>query len=68
MAGNVVCNIIAAALDVFSFTLLIPFLNALFGQATADPDDIGWRQPDPADAFGRRVSRSDDPTSDRSAR
>ena len=32
MLGVVVCNIGAAVLDVFSFTLLIPFLNALFGQ------------------------------------
>ena len=30
MAGNIACNLIAAALDGFSFTLLIPFLNALF--------------------------------------
>ncbi|HZF68612.1 MAG TPA: ABC transporter ATP-binding protein [Gemmatirosa sp.] len=33
MAGAVVCNIGAAAADVFAFTLLIPFLNALFGLA-----------------------------------
>ena len=32
MAGNIVFNLIAAALDGFSFTLLIPFLNALFQQ------------------------------------
>ncbi len=31
MVGTVACNIVAAALDVFSFTLLVPFLNALFG-------------------------------------
>lgn len=31
MLGTIACNIIAAALDVFSFTLLVPFLNALFG-------------------------------------
>ncbi len=30
MAGTIACNVIAAALDVFSFTLLVPFLNALF--------------------------------------
>ncbi len=30
MAGTIVCNVLAAALDVFSFTLLVPFLNALF--------------------------------------
>jgi subfamily B ATP-binding cassette protein MsbA len=32
LAGTVACNIAAAVLDVFSFTLLIPFLNQLFGQ------------------------------------
>ena len=32
MLGVVACNIGAAVLDVFSFTLLIPFLNALFRQ------------------------------------
>jgi len=41
LAGNVVCNIIAAALDGFSFTLLIPFLNKLNGKSTAIPD-IGF--------------------------
>ena len=35
MAVTVGCNIGAALLDVFSFTLLIPFLDALFGTATA---------------------------------
>jgi len=32
MAGTVICNIIAAVLDVFSLTLLIPFLDQLFNQ------------------------------------
>jgi len=32
MAGTVACNIAAAVLDVFSFTLLIPFLDQLFKQ------------------------------------
>jgi ATP-binding cassette, subfamily B, bacterial MsbA len=30
MVGTIVCNLAAAVLDVFSVTLLIPFLNALF--------------------------------------
>lgn len=30
MVGTIACNIVAAGLDVFSFTLLVPFLNALF--------------------------------------
>ncbi len=34
MAGTVACNIAAAILDVFSFTLLIPFLDAIFGTET----------------------------------
>ena len=32
MGGTVACNIAAAVLDVFSFTLLIPFLDRLFNQ------------------------------------
>jgi ATP-binding cassette, subfamily B, bacterial MsbA len=32
MAGNIVFNILAAALDVFAFTLLIPFLSQIFRQ------------------------------------
>ena len=32
MAGAVACNVGAAVADVFAFTLLIPFLNRLFGQ------------------------------------
>jgi len=34
MSATVACNIGAALLDVFSFTLLIPFLDALFGTQT----------------------------------
>jgi hypothetical protein len=37
MAGTIGCNIVAAALDVLSFTLLVPFLNALFGAAQLIP-------------------------------
>ena len=32
MAGTVACNVAAALLDVFSFTLLVPFLDKLFDQ------------------------------------
>ena len=32
MVGPIACNVIAAVLDVFSFTLLVPFLNAWFGE------------------------------------
>ena len=34
MAGTIACNFAAAALDVFSFTLLVPFLDRLFNQAS----------------------------------
>jgi len=33
LAGAVLANVGAAVMDVFAFTLLIPFLSALFGQA-----------------------------------
>ena len=32
MAGTVVCNVGVAVMDVFTFTLLMPFLSALFGE------------------------------------
>ena len=35
----VILNLLAAVLDVFSFTLLIPFLQALFGQEKLLPGD-----------------------------
>src|SRR5687767_14835780 len=63
MAGTIACNVIAAALDVFSLTLLVPFLNALFGQSqlipTGSPSWISRLQEqlvgrflDPADRLG----------------
>src|SRR5262245_50204395 len=42
MAGNVACSLIAAGLDVFSFTLLIPFLDALFQSHSFLPAKAGW--------------------------
>jgi subfamily B ATP-binding cassette protein MsbA len=41
MAGNIVCNLIAAVLGVFSYTLLIPFLNALFQKSSLLPVNAG---------------------------
>jgi subfamily B ATP-binding cassette protein MsbA len=41
LAGNILANVTAATLDVFAFTLLIPFLNTLFGKTDALPD-LGW--------------------------
>lgn len=58
---TVTTNVLAAVLDVFSFTLLIPFLNALFGEPplTDKPGlvndllhvTVGWFL-DPADKMG----------------
>ncbi|MBX3133921.1 MAG: ABC transporter ATP-binding protein [Gemmatimonadaceae bacterium] len=42
LAGNVLFNVIAAALDGIAFTLLIPFLNTLFGLPNAIAQDMGW--------------------------
>jgi ATP-binding cassette, subfamily B, bacterial MsbA len=42
MVGTIACNIVAAALDVFSFTLLVPFLNALFGAPSFIPRSSSW--------------------------
>ncbi len=57
MAAVVTANILAALLDVLSFTLLIPFLDRIFG-STTNPGPITavqqWligRFHDPADAF-----------------
>ena len=42
MVGTIACNVIAAALDVFSLTLLVPFLNALFGAPSFIPRTSSW--------------------------
>ena len=42
MTGNIVANVVAAALDAFVFTLLIPFLNALFKQTGNLITTEGW--------------------------
>ena len=39
MAGAVACNAAAAAMDVFAFTLLIPFLNVMFQQPPLGGDN-----------------------------
>ena len=41
MAGTIAANVAAAALDAFSFALLIPFLNTLFDQPPL-PLKAGW--------------------------
>ena len=42
MAGTIACSVGAAALDTFAFALLIPFLDALFGEQSLLPDKAGW--------------------------
>ncbi len=42
MAGNIVANVVAAGLDAFVFTLLIPFLNAIFKQQGSLITAPGW--------------------------
>ena len=44
MAGTVACNVVAALLDVFSFTLLVPFLNRVFDQPTLATPIEGLQQ------------------------
>jgi len=44
MAGTVACNVAAALLDVFSFTLLVPFLDKLFNQRTLPSPISGIQQ------------------------
>ena len=42
MAGTIACSVGAAALDTFAYALLIPFLNALFGEQSLLPAKAGW--------------------------
>ncbi|MGA1417738.1 MAG: ABC transporter ATP-binding protein, partial [Gemmatimonadaceae bacterium] len=42
LGGNVVLNVLAAALDGVAFTLLIPFLNTLFGLPSQIATGMGW--------------------------
>src|SRR5215210_4654183 len=42
MGGAVGASAAAAIFDAFSFSLLIPFLNALFGLPTLLPANAGW--------------------------
>ncbi len=42
MAGNIVCNVIGAALGAFSYTLLVPFLETLFRQPNSLSKAAGW--------------------------
>ena len=42
MAAAIASNTFASVLDAFAFTLLIPFLNALFRQPQLIPAQLGW--------------------------
>jgi len=42
MTAATASNIVASILDAFAFTLLIPFLNALFKQPELIPGKLGW--------------------------
>jgi subfamily B ATP-binding cassette protein MsbA len=45
MAGTILCSLIAAGLEVFSFTLLVPFLQELWNQpsvTSAAPGSLDW--------------------------
>ena len=42
LGGNVLLNVVAAALDGIAFTLLIPFLNTLFGLESRVAPGMGW--------------------------
>ena len=42
LVGNILANVMGAALDVVAFSLLIPFLNVLFGVGMGVPQDKGW--------------------------
>src|SRR2546422_11763181 len=58
MAGNIAANVVAAALDAFMFTLLIPFLNALFGQPQLLPPK-GWLASLQSQLVGRFLDPND---------
>lgn len=60
MAATVLCNLLVAALDVFSLTLLIPFLQALFGvQPPAVQQTVGGIQRLLNQLLGRYLDPSD---------
>jgi subfamily B ATP-binding cassette protein MsbA len=42
MAAAMASNMAGAVVDAFAFTLLIPFLNALFRQPQLVPESLGW--------------------------
>ncbi len=61
LTATIACNLVVAALDVFSLTLLIPFLKTLFGidTATSPLDATGGVQRMLSDVVGRFVDPAD---------
>lgn len=61
LAATIACNLLVAALDVFSLTLLIPFLKTLFGidTATGPLDPAGGVQAMLTGVVGRFVDPAD---------
>ena len=58
MVGAIICSVLSAVLDAFSFVLLIPFLNALFDQP-ALPLRSGWLTRVLDFAIGRLINPAD---------
>lgn len=58
MTAATASNMLASVLDAFAFTLLIPFLNALFQQPELIPGKLGWL----ADVQQRTVGTLLDPS------
>lgn len=59
MGGTIFGRIGASVLDGYSFALLIPFLNALFGSASIIPEQAGWLGRVLERTIGRLVNPSD---------
>ena len=66
LIGNIVANVIGAALDGIAFSLLIPFLNTLFRQPNPIPLDKGWLTDILQFAVGQLMVPGDDMASLRS--
>ena len=66
LIGNIVANVMGAALDGIAFSLLIPFLNTLFKQPNPIPLDKGWLTDILQFAVGQLMVPGDDMASLRS--
>ena len=66
LIGNIVANVVGAALDGIAFSLLIPFLNTLFRQPNPIPLNKGWLTDVLQFAVGQLMVPGDDMASLRS--